>query len=399
MRRQTAVLVGIMCVVVAATTGCMGNPVVGVVLPTSGERADYGESIESGIRLAISDAREQDLLPSGFEVVWADSESQPLRAVEEVNAMVNDRQPRIKLLIGGATNSEARALLPTLKNLNLMCLSPMAQASELTVESKHFYRLFPNDELEGVKAASFLFDKFGDQTLIYVGSPDYSQGLEREFVHQYEENDGGQVLARIDIDEADWETQSRQALRAHRPRAVYIADFANGIVEVLRHLKQQRFGGSIVTSSSIFNRTAIDASGDLTEMAMFPLSVYEHTSEDVKDEVLRGFVRRYMETYQRAPDIYAAHGYDAMRFAIEALSVANPPETDELKKAFHFKITEYRGVTGIIQFDDRGDVKHNPIMYLINKDGSVESYRQYIINLMNEIKRGGAARPTPTPAR
>jgi len=34
----------------------------------------YGESIESGIRLAITESREKNVYPRGLEVVWADSD-------------------------------------------------------------------------------------------------------------------------------------------------------------------------------------------------------------------------------------------------------------------------------------------------------------------------------------
>lgn len=403
MRRQTLVLVGVVSLVVAAATGCSKDAVVGVLLPTSGELADYGESVESGVRLAISDAREQGLLPPGFEVVWADSASQPSRAVEELNRLVKDRQPRIKLLIGGVTNAEADALLPLLDEFNLICLSPSAQAVHLTHESRLFYRLFPNDHLEGVKAAGFVADKFGNEqtgekVMLYVGEPAYAEGLEKEFVDQYVNNANGEILERIDLNEAGWQEASSAALRAHRPRVVYIIDFAHGIVDVLEHLKSQRFEGSLVTTSAIFNQTAIDAAGDLTEMVMFPLPAYDLTSE--KAVAIREFARRYMDTYQRVPDIYAAHGYDAMRVAMEAFKAAGIPETSELKKAFQFGISEYMGVTGVIQFDDRGDVKHNPIMYLI-KDGSVISYSDYIRIVLEDMRKGrtGRSAPAQTPRR
>jgi len=107
---------------------------------------------------------------------------------------------------------------------------------------------------------------------------------------------------------------------------------------------------------------------------LFPLPPFDRTSEK---EPVRGFVNRYMEAYERAPDVFAAHGYDAMMVAIQVLQIANPPETPEINKALHFGVTDFMGVTGPILFDDFGDVKHYPKMFIV-KDGQVVSYRRYL---------------------
>jgi ABC-type branched-subunit amino acid transport system substrate-binding protein len=108
-----------------------------------------------------------------------------------------------------------------------------------------------------------------------------------------------------------------------------------------------------------------------------------------------GFVNRYMDTYGRAPDVFAAHGYDAMALAIQVMTLANPPATLEILKALNFGVTEKMGVTGPILFDDHGDVKHYPKMFLVN-DGQVLSYQRYldterrrIINQVQDLLQSG----------
>jgi ABC-type branched-subunit amino acid transport system substrate-binding protein len=84
-----------------------------------------------------------------------------------------------------------------------------------------------------------------------------------------------------------------------------------------------------------------------------------------------------METYQRAPDVFAAHGYDAMGFTVRIFQKADPPSTLEILKAINFGVAEYNGVTGPILFDDYGDVKHYPKMFIVN-DGLVLSFQRYL---------------------
>jgi hypothetical protein len=42
-----------------------------------------------------------------------------------------------------------------------------------------------------------------------------------------------------------------------------------------------------------------------------------------------------------------------------------------------FGVTDFMGVTGPILFDDYGDVKHYPKMFIV-KDGQVLSYQRYL---------------------
>jgi len=61
-------------------------------------------------------------------------------------------------------------------------------------------------------------------------------------------------------------------------------------------------------------------------------------------------------------------------------------EHQELRKTMQFSIKELPGVTGIIQFDDFGDVHHNPVMFII-KSGKVLNYQKYVEEQRKLIQR------------
>ena len=353
--------------------GCGTKPLVGVLLPTTGDAGAYGESIESGIRLALSEAREKELLPKGFEVVWADTGSDPARGVAELEKLARDRA--VHFVIGGATSAEAQALLPVLEPLDVLCLSPSASAPGLAQQSKLFYRIYPSDELEGHTAAKFLFERLGQsRVVLYEGHSEYVQGIEPEFRKQFEEALGGSVVAVIDLAESDWARASASALASTGAEAVYVVGYAEQTLDVLKHLKERGFGGRVVTTSAFYSSRVIREAGALAEDILFPLPPFDRTSD--KEPVL-GFVNHYMDTYERAPDVFAAHGYDAMRYAIEVMRLAKPPQLQEIRRAMQFGVTEFMGVTGPILFDDYGDVKHYPKMFIV-KDGQVLSYQRYL---------------------
>jgi branched-chain amino acid transport system substrate-binding protein len=359
--------------VMAGLSGCGGTPVVGILLPTTGTANTYGESLESGIRVALSEARERNELPSGFEVVWLDTGSDPQQAVAKLDEAVRKRGA--KMILGGATSDDARAMLPELQKLDVVCLSPSASAPDLTKKSKLFFRIYPSDELEGSRAGQFLYDTLNAKTvLVFVGDTAYSRGIEPEFRRQYEQSLGGKVVGDVSVQDSGWEATAADLLRREKPEAAYIIGYTEDIVKVLRQLHDDGFSGRIVTTSAFYSGKAIQDAGSLAEGVFFPLPPFDRTSDD---EVVKRFVKRYMDTYQRAPDIFAAHGYDAMRLVIRVMTLAKPPETPEIKKVLHFGISEFKGVTGPILFDDYGDVKHYPKIFIVN-DGRVVSYERFL---------------------
>lgn len=391
---------------IVTVLGCMGlslglaacgsKPVVGILLPRTGNASSYGESIESGIRVALAETREGRGLPQGFEVVWADTASKPSQAVAKLKEMVEKRG--VKMVIGGATSDEARAMIPELEKLDVVCLSPSASAPDLAKKSQLFFRIYPSDELEGGRAGSFIFDTLkAKTTLVLAGNNDYVRGIEPEFVRKYSKKLGGKIIARISFDEDGWQQKVKTELKKDKPQAVYIVGYAGDITKGIQLLRQQGYDGRIVTTSALYTGKAIQDLGKLAEGVFFPLPPFDRTSQD---ETVQQFVKRYMDTYQRAPDIFAAHGYDAMKIVIEVMRIAKPPETPEIEKALHFGISEFKGVTGPILFNDYGEVKHYPKMFII-KDGQVISYEVYLKQerrrILEEVQKLLGMKEKPTP--
>jgi len=342
-------------------------------LPSTGAAASYGESIESGIRLALADARSQQQLPEGFEVVWADTGSDPERAVADLRMMASEHD--VKMVIGGATSAEAIAMLPELDELGIVCLSPSASAPGLAGRSRMFFRIYPSDELEGFTAGNFLHARLRKhRVLLFTGDTEYTRGIKPEFLKQFEESLGGTVVDTITLAEDGWRQRAATVIDRNSVDAAYIIGYAEEILDVVLFLHERGFVGRIVTTAAFYSGQVIREAGEAAEGILFPLPPFDRTSE--KEPVL-SFVNRYMDAYERAPDVFAAHGYDAMGLTIRIMNYAKPPEKMEILKALNYGVSEFMGVTGPILFDDHGDVKHYPKMFIV-KDGQVLSYQRYL---------------------
>ncbi len=390
MLRRVGSVMG-MVLVAGLLGGCNSKPIVGVILPSTGAAASYGESIESGIRLALADARAQEQIPEGFEVLWADTGSDPERAVAELQRMASEYD--VKMVIGGATSAEAMAMLPELDDLEIVCISPSASAPGLASRSRMFFRIYPSDELEGHTAGNFLYERLRKhRVLLFTGDTEYTRGIKPEFLKQYEESLGGTVVDTMTLAEDGWRERAATVLDGKSVDAAYVIGYAEEILDVVLFLHERGFAGRIVTTAAFYSGQVIREAGEAAEGILFPLPPFDRTSE--KEPVL-SFVNRYMNAYERAPDVFAAHGYDVMGLTIRIMNFAKPPETMEILKALNFGVSEYMGVTGPILFDDHGDVKHYPKMFIV-KGGQVLSYQRYleterrrILNQVQELLSSG----------
>ena len=102
---------------VAVLSACGSKPVVGILLPMTGEASSYGESMKNGIDIALDQAK--DNLPKGFRAVWGDTGSDPPTGAAELRRMAGEG---IKMVVAGTTSDTAHALLPLLDELDLIAV-------------------------------------------------------------------------------------------------------------------------------------------------------------------------------------------------------------------------------------------------------------------------------------
>ena len=355
---------------ISMLSACGSDPVVGVLLPMTGSASTYGQSMKNGIDLALD--HDQANLPEGFQVLWGDTASDPATGAAELKRLAGDGAG---LFVAGTTSGTARALLPVLDETDTIAISPSASAPSLTKDSKRFFRVFASDELEGRRAGRFLYeDRDKTSVLIFAEDTAQARGIEPPFRQVFEQAMGGEVVGRIVIGSPRWEQESADLLAAHHPASVYIIAYGDMTIDVLRFLRKKSYDGPICASSAFYTGHIVDSNPDLVEGVFFPQPAFDIKSDT---QPTQEFVATYRQRFDRDPDIYAAHAFDAMRVAVFVSNEATSFSATEIRRVLAFGIREFPGVTGIIQFNDFGDVRHNPIMFII-KDGQVLNYERYI---------------------
>ncbi len=359
--RRAAVLA-----VLVAAGGCNPPLRIGVVIPETGEAAVYGASVKSGVKLAFDAAQAGRTAPQGLEVIYRDSGSDPTRAATAAEALF---EGGAVVVIGGVTSAEAKVMIPVADRAERVLLSPSASAPNLSGRSSFFFRVYPSDELEGVKAADFLATTRGARTVLVLQEDnDYTRGLLPVFVGEYTSH-GGRVTGSIRLDEAGWHAQVREAIDRRAPDGVYVCGYGEAILAGVRLLRSLGYRGTICTTSAFSAASLLTRAASLAEGVFFPLASFDLTS---KREPVRSFVQSYVASYNLTPDIYAAHGYDAALATLAALKGPADPNGRTVAARLH-ALSGVAGVTGGIAFDDEGNIVQTLRDCWIH-DGKVEDF-------------------------
>ncbi|MDX1384911.1 MAG: ABC transporter substrate-binding protein [Thermoanaerobaculia bacterium] len=366
-------------VLLSALLGCSEEETIsfGAVLPLSGEHEIYGQPILKGIEVALEELQGQSDFPYAVEVDVMDSEGDPEKGAQLLEELYNGGA---FAAVGGVTTAEALAMVTVADREDRVLVSPSASSPELTGISKNFYRVFPSDSREGTTMGNFASRKLQIENAVIITKEDpFARGIQEVFKTEFERNQG-QVVDVIEYPEgaADF-TGIIERVMTVRPQAVYVAAYADDTGKIIAALRNKGFEGSILTTAAFAVPEVIERVGAAAEGIFLTRAVFELDSEE---QGIQDFVERFREKYGLSPDLYAAHGYDAL-MVLAASLVESGPFAGDFWKGIR-ALRDYPGVTGTIQFDEKGDAQKFPRVYVI-ENGNLVDYEKEVERRRREL--------------
>ena len=368
--------------------GCPGDEVVkfGAVLPLTGEAAIYGLPVHRGVDLAFEHLQSQQDLPYPLELVTVDSESDPEKAKELLIQVYRDGA---LAAIGGVTTAEALQMVAVADEFDRVLVSPSASTPQLSGISKNFYRVFPSDAREGATMGNFATQKLKAEKVVILAKEDaYAKGIQQVFKTEFERY-GGEVLDLIEFPSLGSDLSGLvERVMTLGPDAVYLAAYAPDLAQMIKHLRDQGYKGTIFTTSAFAAPEIIAQVGRPAEGVFLTQAVFDIDSED---PIIRKFIDAYRAKYDLEPDLYAAHGYDSVMVLAEALKIGGRTSS-ELWKGIR-SIRDFSGATGTLQFDERGDVQKFPRVYVVNEgvlvdyEAEVERRRRELLERLRDLEK------------
>lgn len=361
---------------------------VGAVLTLTGDYDYYGIPIRQGVELAYDQIQADQEYPYELELRVVDSESDPETAAEQLNQLYRDGT---LVAIGGVTSVEALAMIPVVDEHDRVLISPSATSPQLSGISSNFFRVIPSDFLGGTKMAQFATQTLGMETAVILARQEaYGRGVQRVFEGEFERL-GGEVSEVIEYppSTSDFTGLVQRVLNLD-PGGVYLAGFAREIAVIVDGLRSSGYDGDVMTTEAFATPEIIEQAGAVANGVYLTQTLFDTTSDD---PTVKAFVDAFRARYDADPDLYAAHGYDAMQVIATTIAESGrlPSEFWKAMKG----VRGFPGVTGSIQFDDRGDVQKYPRVYIVARgqlldyDSEVAARREELMRRLEALRQRG----------
>jgi len=357
---------GLTASLVAASYGCNrggtetnGLPVViAATIPLTGDAASYGEIQRRGITLALNKINTDPAHPL-LKIVYKDSQLNPKEAVNALEQSLSLDHAQVVFSI---STGEVLAQAPICDERKVVLLSPLASGDEISKAGPYVFRVAPSDSFQGKAMA----DKILSLGLKRIGllnvNDSFGVGLAAKFRQTFEKGGGSVVdTESVNPGQTDMRTQLEK-LRAARPDGLFLILHPGEAVAVLKQVKQLGIHTRLFGADTFSNRDIYTAAKDQAQGVIFTLPA------EPDSPAFKQFKAEYDAAYHGPADINAADAYDATMLVARAIQ--GGARTGDQIKQFFDQRQPYEGASGLIQWDENGDVISKKYqVYVIKGDG------------------------------
>ncbi len=359
-------LVAIVAASVAVSCGSRQPILVGGLLSETGAAAAYGKVVRQGMDLALEEVNAKGNMPQGRPMVieYKDDGSSPERAKTLARDMIQN--DRVAAILGAISSAVALEVTPLCRDREVPLLSPSASSPELSsVGGGWFFRDYPSDLAEG-QAMGQLALKLGlERVAVLAYNDPFGEGIADIFGNQFEMERGKKVALREDFRSplsGDTAKELAKKVVESKAEGVYLAGYIDDVATLLQALQTADFKGVRMATSAV-GPGIMQLAGVAAERLVFPQPALDFESGDPE---VRQFVDAYKKKYNRFPESpFAAYGYDAVKVLAAAVAKTKLATAGEIRGAL--SNIDYKGVSGVIQFNERGDVRREPHLYVVVK--------------------------------
>ncbi len=360
---------------VAAQDDCdfVGEVVIGVIAPLTGDIPKVGQSTVEAARMAVEEVNAECGLTiddENYEVVIIieDNEAKAESSVAVATRLIVEEE--VVAIIGPQASKQAVPTGQVANDRETPMISPWSTNPATTLDRPWVFRAAFLDPFQGPVVAGFVVEEFGAKTaaVLYDVASDYPKGLAENF-RDAAEAAGVDVVAFESFTTGDTDFSSQlTSIIAANPDVLFTPQYYNEVPLIVQQARELGFEGPIVGSDSWGTPDLIELCGEACEGLFFST----HYAPDIATEVGQTFINAYEERYGAKPDDVAALTYDAFQLLFTAIENANSLEKADIRDALA-SIELFEGVTGLMSFDEQGDPIKCAVIIQI-KDGAFTYY-------------------------
>jgi len=344
---------------------------IGHVGPTSGGIAHLGKDNELGARLAIEDLNKKGLMIGGkkavFKLLAEDDAGDPKQGTAAAQKLVDSKVHGVVGHLNSGTTIPASKIY---SDAGIPQVSPSATNPKYTRQGfKTAFRMVADDVHLGGTLGKYAVKSLNGKSIAVIDDRTaYGQGVADEFEKGVKAS-GGKVVGReFTNDKATDFSAILTKLKAANPDVVFFGGMDAVAGPMLRQMKQLGITAKFMGGDGI-------CSGELPKLSagtMADEQVYCAEAGGVEGEAKKGmddFKARFKSKFNVDVQIYAPYVYDSLMVMADAMVKAGSAEPAKYLPVLA-KTADYKGVTGTIAFDGKGDIKNGALTLFTYKAGA-----------------------------
>ena len=373
MQVKLNVVVAAAAVLFAGAASAQDVVKIGHVGPTSGAIAHLGKDNENGARMAIEEFNAKGVTIGGkkvkLELLAEDDAADPKQGVAVAQKLVD---AKVNGVVGHLNSGTTIPASKIYSDAGIPQISPSATNPKYTRNGyKTAFRVVADDvHLGGTLGRYAVTQLKGKSIAVIDDRTAYGQGVAEEFSKAVKAAKGNIVETQFTNDKATDFTAILTAIKAKNPDVVFFGGMDAVAGPMLRQMKQLGLEAKFMGGDGI-------CSGELPKLAAGGMADGQVVCaeaggvEGEQKKAMDSFKDAYQKKFNAQVQIYAPYVYDAVNVMVAAMVKAG--SSDPAKYLPVLAATNgYKGVTGTISFDSKGDIKNGALTLFTYKGGNRE---------------------------
>ena len=350
---------------------------IGHVGPTSGGIAHLGKDNENGARMAVDELNAKGVMIGGkkakFELLAEDDAGDPKQGTAAAQKLVDSK---VNAVVGHLNSGTTIPASKIYSDAGIPQVSPSATNPKYTRQGyKTAFRVVADDVHLGGTLGRYAIKSLNGKSIAVIDDRTaYGQGVADEFEKGVKASGGKIAKREFTNDKATDFTAILTSIKAAKPDIVFYGGMDAVAGPMIRQMKQLGITAKFMGGDGI-------CSGELPKLSAGAMAdgqvvCAEAGGIDSKDaaavKAMEDFRSKFKAKFNADVQIYAPYVYDATMVMVDAMVRAGSAEPAKYLPALS-KTAGYKGVTGTIAFDEKGDIKNGALTLYTYKAGNKES--------------------------
>jgi branched-chain amino acid transport system substrate-binding protein len=355
----------------AGSAGAQEVIKIGHVGPVSGPSAHLGKDNENGAKMAVEDLNAKgfkiDGKPVKFVLQLEDDGSDPKQGTAVAQKLVD---AKVNGVIGHLNSGTSIPASKIYYDAGIPQISPATTQTKYTQQGfNSTFRVVANDAKLGGSLGSYAVGKLGAKKIAVIDDRTaYGQGVADEFIKGAKKAmPGVQIVGKeFTNDKATDFNAILTTIKGKNPDLVFFGGMDSVGGPLLRQMKSLGIKAKYMGGDGICTEPFAKLAGDAAVNGLVTCA----EAGGVTGEQQKGmddFVARYKKKYNADVQIYSPYVYDAIMTMATAMQEAK--SSQPAKYLPFLQKIKYQGVTGLISFDNKGDIKDGALTLFTYTDG------------------------------